>query len=101
MFCCYSVVSLLDTRKGLGEKEMQNNTGKIWKQAGWMQCLKRQALALSCQIWLRELLASIRPDSSISEVSKTVIGELINSKEEKRLMFWIKHLDHYLNLKSE
>lgn len=79
-------------KKGLGEKEMQNNTGKIWKQAVWMQCLKRQALAESCQIWLRELLASIRPDSSISKVTKTVIAELINSKEEKRVMFWIKHL---------
>lgn len=92
MFCCYSVVSLLDMKKGLGEKEMQNNTVQIWKQAGWMQCLKRQALAQSCQIWLRELLASIRPDSSISEVSETVIAELINSKEEKRVVLWIKLL---------
>lgn len=102
MFFCYFTVSLFGMKKGLGEKKMQNNTGKTWKEAGWMQCLRRQAFAESCQIWLRKLLASIRPDSSISEVSITVISELINSEEEKRVMFWIKlRLDRYLNLKAE
>lgn len=51
-------------------------------------------------------MASIRPDSSISGVSITIISELINGKEEKKKgnvldQTPLKHLDRYLNLKVE